>query len=396
MGGLSRSCFAQKRFSSTKHPRQSDESVDTLEPSANATHSTEPTPTKPKPKPKFKQSKPKPAQRNHPRIHLLNHQTNLIRFTPSASSIPLNTSLAPPNFKPTLSNFPRPSYLPTALARLIPAHAFTRSLPEPYVLARSVELFGLPGETDWVAELSERLAAGVVVEKVTDVLGRLEWSRRDVRSLKEAAWAEHLVAMQNPRLETGMDEDLDAPPWPSTDSALAPVDRDPPSLSWSMSGERDEPPPIYTRFSSAPIHWYGKHTFPRPKRIIRLRPYDKSLVLVLASPTARRAVLAAYAYWIRRELGTAFKDRDDVEKYLGKGRNVWPPVSEPELGRVRREDQDYETMFSALQGRGSGATSGILGVDGALAMEEKRDNLGLGVRSSMSMGVWTIHQTAVD
>ncbi|KAG8729974.1 hypothetical protein FRC10_003261, partial [Ceratobasidium sp. 414] len=236
----------------TRDRRQSDESVDTLAPSANATlHSTEPTHiTKAKPKPKSEQSKPKPRQRNYPRIHLLNHQTNLIKFTPTTSSIPLHTSLAPPHSKPTLSNFPRPPYLPTTLARLIPAHTFTRSLPGPYVLARSVVLFGLPGQTDWVAELSERLASGVVVGKVADVLSRLEWTQRDVRSLKEAAWAEHLVAMQNPRLETGIDEDLDAPAWPSTGSAPAPGDRDPPSLSWSMSGERDEPPPIYTRFSS--------------------------------------------------------------------------------------------------------------------------------------------------
>ncbi|KAG9078078.1 hypothetical protein FRC06_008547, partial [Ceratobasidium sp. 370] len=314
---------------------------------ANATpHSTEPTHTT-KPKPKPKSERPKPKQRGFPRVHLLNHRANLLKVIPSTTSIPLDTSLASPRSKPTLSTFPRPPYLSTKFARLIPAYAFARSSPELYIVTRSVELFGLPGQTDWVSELSERLAPGVVLDRVTDVLSRLEWTRKDVRSLKETAWAEHLVAMQNPRLGRGMDEDFDAPAWPPPTSA--PTPGDPPSLSWSTSGERDEPLPVHTRFSGVPTHAYGKHTFPRPKRIVRVRSYDKSLVLVLASPAARRAVLAAYAHWIRRGLGTAFKERDNKENKLGKGRGVWPPVNEREVGGVHRRDQDYETLFGALE-----------------------------------------------
>ncbi|KAG8710662.1 hypothetical protein FRC08_016880, partial [Ceratobasidium sp. 394] len=340
VGGLSRCCFAQKRFASgtRRGSRQSGESFDVSTPNANATprptettHTTQPKPEL-EPKPESERSGSK--QRHYPRIHLLNPHTNPLNITPATSPTQLNTSLAPSNSKPTL-NFPRPPYLSTKLARLIPAHAFTRLRPDSYVLARSVEVFGLPGQTDWVAGLSERLASGVVLGKVTGVLSRLEWTKRDVMSLKEAAWAEHLVAMQNPRLGQGMD-DFDAP------SAPAPTPGDRPNLSWSTSGERDEPLPTHT---STPAHAYGKHNFPRPKRIIRLRAYDKSLVLVLASPAARRAVLAAYAYWIRRELGMAFNE----DKEIGKGPGVWPPVTEAELGGVRRGDEDYEMMFSALE-----------------------------------------------
>ncbi|KAG8769091.1 hypothetical protein FRC12_005178 [Ceratobasidium sp. 428] len=112
------------------------------------------------------------------------------------------------------------------------------------------------------------------------------------------------------------------------------------------------PPSHYTSSPHAPAYTYGNHNFPRPKRIIRLRSYNKSLVLVFASPTARRAILAAYTGWIRKELRTAFRDRDNREKISNEGRDVWPPIDQGEIGGLGRRDSNYHTMLEAIEWAG--------------------------------------------
>ncbi|KAG9105098.1 hypothetical protein FRC07_009633, partial [Ceratobasidium sp. 392] len=215
----------------------------------------------------------KPKRRRHLRVHLLRRREPLAQVTPSPSPTQINTALASLNTSSPHPNFPKPHYLSTKYARLIPAYAFTRSSPDPYILTRSIELFGSPGKTDWIAEMKERVAAVSVLDKVTGLLSRLEWMDRGVRGLKDTAWAEHLVAMQNPRLGKELEEDINTPAWPSAQSDLKS------GLSWSTSGERDVPLSYYSSHARTPAYTLGKHNFPRPKRIIRLRPYDKSLVL---------------------------------------------------------------------------------------------------------------------
>ncbi|KAG8767754.1 hypothetical protein FRC12_006064 [Ceratobasidium sp. 428] len=294
--------------------------------------------------------KPKPKPRRYPRVHLLGRGQSSVQVTSTSTQIPINTTLAT-SFTPANSRFPKPPYLSTKYARFIPSHAFTQSSPDSYVLTRSVELFGLPGETDWIAKMKERAAAVSVRDKVTGLLSRLEWMDAGVRSLKNAAWAEHLAAMQNPRLERELEQDVDLPAWPSAEPAPESLNLKP-SLSWSMSGERDRPSSYYTSSPHAPAYTFGNHNFPRPKRIIRLRPYDKSLVLVFASPTARRAIIAAYAQWIRKELRTAFRDRDNQEKIPNEGRGVWPPIDQDEIGGLRRGDSNYHTMLEVIEWAG--------------------------------------------
>ncbi|KAG8769092.1 hypothetical protein FRC12_005179 [Ceratobasidium sp. 428] len=152
------------------------------------------------------ESKPKPKPRRYPRVHLLGRGQSPVQVTPTSTQIPINTTLATSS-APANPRFPKPPYLSTKYARFIPSYAFTQSSSDSYVLTRSVELFGLPGKTDWIAEMKELAAAVSVRDKVTGLLSRLEWMDAGVRSLKNAAWAEHLAAMQNPRLEKELEQD---------------------------------------------------------------------------------------------------------------------------------------------------------------------------------------------
>ncbi|QRV98422.1 hypothetical protein RhiJN_26441 [Ceratobasidium sp. AG-Ba] len=285
---------------------------------------------------------PIPKRPVHPQIRLIGRGSGVANFTPDRSLVRLDTSV------PSQSTYPRPHYLTTEQARRIPEQAFTASRVDGYILARTVELFGVPGETEWVMELNEKNAPGVLNERVNDYLSQLEWIKPPTRALKDAAWAEHLIAMQNPRMEGELDEyeqssaQVDAPSWPSSSSSNAD-----PGLIWSTLGERDEPRATSSR---TPAHLLGKHNFPRPKRIIRLRAYSKSLVLVFASSNARRAIMGAYAAWIRQKLISAYQDRDASESLLegAPWKGVWPPIDGPEIGGLRKEEAEYQPIQAAL------------------------------------------------
>ncbi|CAE6383893.1 unnamed protein product [Rhizoctonia solani] len=130
--------------------------------------------------------------------------------------------------------------------------------------------------------------------------------------------------MQNPRLRYGPDdyesqetESISNPPWPSDTPSPQNI-----GLSWSSSGERDTP--------STPAHRiflpFGKQTYPRPKRIDRFYTWDDHLIVIFASPAARRAVLAAYAWWMRHKLLDAHEENEEPVQSA-----VLPPVSAQEL-----------------------------------------------------------------
>ncbi|CAE6480802.1 hypothetical protein ACGC1H_005256 [Rhizoctonia solani] len=212
------------------------------------------------------------------------------------------------------------------------------------MITRSIELFGSPWSAEWVANLWPGVSTKeTVVVWTNNFLRALPWYHGPVRPLMDAAWAEHLIAMQNPRLQNGRDdveyqdeqqEQVNNPPWPSDTPRAQDL-----GLSWSSSTERDTP------FIRNPAHRVflppGRQTFPRPKRIDRFYAWDEHLILTFASPTARRAVLAAYAWWLRRKLVDAYHDKDEPGTPV-----VLPPVNlgELTLGEVPVGSEEREAM----------------------------------------------------
>ncbi|CAE6522385.1 unnamed protein product [Rhizoctonia solani] len=75
------------------------------------------------------------------------------------------------------------------------------------MITRSIELFGSPWSARWVANLKVGVdTRETVVGRTSDFLCALPWHHALVEPLTEAAWAEHLLAMQNPRLRYGPDD----------------------------------------------------------------------------------------------------------------------------------------------------------------------------------------------
>lgn len=126
---------------------------------------------------------------------------------------------------------------------------------------------------------------------------------------------------------------VDAPSWPSEYSTTPPSgpEEEDPSLRWSTSGERHRPA-VTNRRHRTDITSFGRQDFPRPQRIARIKPDDRSLILVFASPTARRAVMTAYSYWIRRELGNAYEVRAEVRE---EAKGVLPPIKKSDFMGLR-------------------------------------------------------------
>ncbi|KAF8599874.1 hypothetical protein BDV93DRAFT_290131 [Ceratobasidium sp. AG-I] len=299
---------------------------------------------------------PSPTKIDRPRIppvNLLPRTASLVKVVPDYYSLPINLSLppliSPSNKSPTRipTTFPRPPYLSPKYAHLLPLNT-----DDPYLLTRCVEMFGLPGPTRWIRYYSMVLSKATIQERVNDFLGKLPWRHQGTTALKEAAWAEHLIAMQNPTLKGEAEEydlsgggEINAPSWPSAYASVSPPTPAPgPSLSWSSSGERDipeprsRPPSSYIRDDEPS---FGRQDFPRPRRIARLFPTDKSLVLVFASPTARRAIMTAYSYWLRRELREAYDLQVEVPD---KAKNVLPPVEKSDFGELGIGKMDAEAI----------------------------------------------------
>lgn len=137
-----------------------------------------------------------------PRVNLLPRPASLVKVVPDYHSLPISLSL-PPLISPSNNSpkripttFPRPPYLSPKYAHILPLNT-----DDPYLLTRCVEMFGLPGPTGWIRYLSPSLSKATIQERVNDFLGKLPWRHQGTIALKEAAWAEHLIAMQNPTLK---------------------------------------------------------------------------------------------------------------------------------------------------------------------------------------------------
>ncbi|CAE6515357.1 unnamed protein product [Rhizoctonia solani] len=285
---------------------------------------------------------PRPEKRP---IRLRGRIDGLVKVAPDSAHIPIDTSLPPlifPDGTPlNRPNALRPPYLTEQLARHLSIH-----VNDPYMITRSIELFGSPRSSRWVANLTVGASRNTIANRTSNFLRALPWHHSHVKPLVDAAWAEHLDAMQSPRLRYGPDdmeyqdkEQVTNPPWP-TDTP-SPQDL---GLSWSSSAERDVP---YTRHPQQRAYLPpGKQTFPRPKRIDRFYPWDDHLIVVFASPAARRAVMAAYAWWMRLKVVDAYRERDLPEKPI-----VLPPVSVEELlsGEVPIGSQEREALSWARE-----------------------------------------------
>ncbi|KAJ1306240.1 hypothetical protein OPQ81_010945 [Rhizoctonia solani] len=273
-------------------------------------------------------------------VRLRGRIEGLVNITPDSAHIPIDTSL-PPLILPDGTPLNRPSNVrPPYLTQQLASH-LNMHVNDPYMITRSIELFGSPWSSKWVANLTVNLSRETVIVKTTDFLSALPWHHTHVKPLTDAAWAEHLVAMQHPRLRNGPD-DLEAqgneeqtsnPPWPSDTPSPQNL-----SLSWSSSSERDT---SYIRQSRRIRLPFGKQTYPRPKRVDRFYPWDKHLIVIFASPAARRAVMAAYAWWVRRKLVDAFHENDAPGQPV-----VLPPVGVQELtlGEVPIGADELEAM----------------------------------------------------
>ncbi|EUC62577.1 hypothetical protein RSOL_423530 [Rhizoctonia solani AG-3 Rhs1AP] len=288
---------------------------------------------------------PKPETRA---VRLRGRITGIINVAPDSAHIPINTSLpslifpdGTPIHRPTTF---RPPYLTHQIAKHLDIYT-----NDPYMITRSIELFGSPWSAAWVANLSMgESTRETVVVWTNNFLRVLPWHHEQVQPLTDAAWAEHLLAMQNPRLQNGRDdseyrdeqrEQAINPLWPEDTPRAQDL-----SLSWSSSTERDTP------FIRNPSHRAflppGRQTYPRPKRIERFYAWDDHLILTFASPTARRAVLAAYAWWLRRKLVDAYRDKDKPGTPV-----VFPPVDLQELtlGEVLVGSEEREAMSWARE-----------------------------------------------
>ncbi|KAH7334951.1 hypothetical protein B0J17DRAFT_732850 [Rhizoctonia solani] len=290
---------------------------------------------KDRPKPTYP---PRPEKRP---IRLRGRIDGLVQVAPDSAHIPIDTSLPPlilpdgtPLRRPTAF---RPPYLTEQFARHLSIH-----VNDPYVITRSIELFGSPWSSRWVANLTVGASRKTIANRTSNFLRVLPWHHSDVEPLTHAAWAEHLVATQSPRIRHGPDdleafpddEQITSPPWPS--DTPSPQDL---GLSWSSSAERDTP---YARHPQQRAYLPpGTQTFPRPKRIDRFYPWDHHLIVVFASPAARRAVMAAYAWWVRRKVLDAYREQDTPGKLIGL-----PPVDVEELasGEVPVGNQEREAL----------------------------------------------------
>ncbi|CAE6379517.1 unnamed protein product [Rhizoctonia solani] len=283
---------------------------------------------------------PRPEKRP---THLLGRTKGLIRVAPASAHIPIDTSLPslvfPDGTRVARPNAFRPPYLTERLARHLSIH-----INDPYVITRSIELFGSPRSAGWVANLTVGASRGTITNRTNEFLQALPWSHAGVKPFSDEAWAEHLVAKQNPRIRYGPDDHefqeikpVYSPPWPSDTPSPQNI-----SLSWSSSGERDMPS-VYPHRS--PVS-FGRQNYPRPKRIDRFYSWDSHLIVVFASPAARRAILAAYAWWIRRKLLDAYEEdeKPDQPAFL-------PPVGAEELvvGGVKVEDDVHAALDWAKQ-----------------------------------------------
>ncbi|CAE6533183.1 unnamed protein product [Rhizoctonia solani] len=273
----------------------------------------------------------------HQPIHLRGRIDGLVKIVPDNAHIPIITSLPPlifpdgtPISRPTTL---RPPYLTKELAKHLNMY-----VNDPYLITRSIELFGSPWSSGWVANLNVGMSRETIISRTTNFLSRLPWNHSLVEPLTDAAWAEHLIVMQNPRFRYGPDN-VEAQYEEQTTNPLWPSDTPSPQnlgLSWSSSSERDTPRTVQPAHLS-----FGKQTYPRPKRINRFYPWDHHLIVVFASPAARRAVMAAYAWWVRGELVKAYRYKDEPGQPV-----VLPPVGPHELalGNIPIESAEHEAM----------------------------------------------------
>ncbi|KDN42372.1 hypothetical protein RSAG8_06863, partial [Rhizoctonia solani AG-8 WAC10335] len=228
------------------------------------------------------------------------------------------------------------------------------------MITRSIELFGSPWSARWVANLKVGVdTRETVVGRTSDFLCALPWHHALVEPLTYEGDGRGRLRRQRgqstssrcriPDSDTGRtipstdtrdrNRHVKNPQWPS--DTPAPQDL---GLSWSSSAERDT---SYTRNPSYRAYLPpGKQTFPRPKRIVRFYPWDSHLIVVLASPAARRAVMAAYAWWVRRKVVDAYNEKDEPGKPV-----VLPPVNLEELksGGVPVESEEREAVSWASE-----------------------------------------------
>ncbi|KAF8749812.1 hypothetical protein RHS01_09801 [Rhizoctonia solani] len=280
---------------------------------------------------------PRPEKRP---THLLGRTKGLIRVAPASAHIPIDTSLPslvfPDGTRVARPNAFRPPYLTERLARHLSIH-----INDPYVITRSIELFGSPRSAGWVANLTVGASRGTITNRTNEFLQALPWSHAGVKPFSDEAWAEHLVAKQNPRIRYGPDDhefQEIKPPSMALGYTIAPEHKS--QLEFvRRTGHAQRLSPSF------PVS-FGRQNYPRPKRIDRFYSWDSHLIVVFASPAARRAILAAYAWWIRRKLLDAYEEdeKPDQPAFL-------PPVGAEELvvGGVKVEDDVHAALDWAKQ-----------------------------------------------
>ncbi|QRW25518.1 hypothetical protein RhiXN_07467 [Rhizoctonia solani] len=280
---------------------------------------------------------PRPEKRP---THLLGRTKGLIRVAPASAHIPIDTSLPslvfPDGTRVARPNAFRPPYLTERLARHLSIH-----INDPYVITRSIELFGSPRSAGWVANLTVGASRGTITNRTNEFLQALPWSHAGVKPFSDEAWAEHLVAKQNPRIRYGPDDhefQEIKPPSMALGYTIAPEHKS--QLEFvRRTGHAQRLSPSFSRF-------VRQQNYPRPKRIDRFYSWDSHLIVVFASPAARRAILAAYAWWIRRKLLDAYEEdeKPDQPAFL-------PPVGAEELvvGGVKVEDDVHAALDWAKQ-----------------------------------------------
>ncbi|ELU42175.1 hypothetical protein AG1IA_03798 [Rhizoctonia solani AG-1 IA] len=267
---------------------------------------------------------PRPEKRP---THLLGRTKGLIRVAPASAHIPIDTSLPslvfPDGTRVARPNAFRPPYLTERLARHLSIH-----INDPYVITRSIELFGSPRSAGWVANLTVGASRGTITNRTNEFLQALPWSHAGVKPFSDEAWAEHLVAKQNPRIRYGPDDHEFQEIKPVRLVVIFPSM----ALGYTIAPEHKSQLEFVRRTGHAQID--------------RFYSWDSHLIVVFASPAARRAILAAYAWWIRRKLLDAYEEdeKPDQPAFL-------PPVGAEELvvGGVKVEDDVHAALDWAKQ-----------------------------------------------
>lgn len=134
-------------------------------------------------------------------VRLTGRLGDIINVAPDSAHIPIDTYIPPliHSSGARLQNNSRrfkPPYLTIGLAK-----NFDIKIDDPYITTRSVELFGCPWASTWVAKLPVVPAITVLYDRVGGFLRALPWNSMHVAPFRDAAIAEHQTAMQSPLLK---------------------------------------------------------------------------------------------------------------------------------------------------------------------------------------------------